>query len=76
MSLSALIFVCFEPLDFFFPLGNAALLLSEKSYLHLDAPVWEWPVTVALARLANHTLHMHDTLKACVCVFRILSFCT
>jgi len=44
-SLSALIFVYFEPLDFFFFLGSVALLLSEKSYLPLDAPNWELSVT-------------------------------
>lgn len=51
---------------FFFFLGSAVLLLTEKSCLYLHAPNWEWPVTVVLARLVNQTLHMQDTIKVCV----------
>lgn len=68
-------FCLFWAIGFFFPLGNATLLLSKKSYLYLDGPNWEWPVTIALARLTNRTLHMQGTTKLSVCVFSILSFC-
>lgn len=71
-------FECFDfcrfwAVGFFFFLGSGVLLLSEKSCPYLDAPNWEWLVTVVLAGLVNQTLHMQDTIK--VCVFIIFSFC-
>lgn len=68
-SLSALIFVYFELLNLYFPPppGCAALLFSEIPYLHLDAGNCQ-ALTVVLARLANQTLHMQDTIKIYLCL--------
>lgn len=58
----------------FFPLGSAALLLSEKSYLHLDTPNWELPVTYSCFGKISKSDSSHGRHYKSLVVFVYLIF--